>query len=152
MTGRCSPRGGAPVGLLDDLDAAEALAVLCLRLWCEGPRGRDEVARVFVTGLGKDRAAPALDAFAGLLDLCVHYGRRPLLHHKAGCRCLGADEACFANFLMSAAEEEREDAMLLATLMVRADAAPILAEAGRAVGLTLRRLAAGADPLRATLH
>ncbi len=152
MTAMCSPRGGAPVGLLDDLDAAEALAVRCLRLWCEGPRGREEVARTFARGLGEARAAPALEAFAGLLDLCVGYGRRLLMHHKVTCLCLGADEACFANFLMSAAEEEREDAMLLATLMVRADAAPILAEAGRAVGLTLRSLACGPSPLPATLH
>jgi hypothetical protein len=148
----CSPRGGAPVGILDDLDRAEALAVLCLRLWCDGARGQGEVARTFAKGLGEDRAASALEAFAGLLDLCVRYGRRPLMHHKVGCRCLGADEACFANFLMSAAEEEREDAMLLATLMVRADAAPILAEAGRAVGLTLRSLARGPGPLAARLH
>jgi len=40
--------------------------------------------------------------------------------------------------------------MLLATLMVRADAAPMLAEAGCAVGAILRRLALHAAP--ATLH
>ena len=148
----CAARGAAPVGLLADLDAAEALAVLCLRLWFDGARGREELAQTFSRGLGQEGAARALYAFADLLEICATYGRRPIMHHKVACRCLGADEACLANFLMSAAEGDREDAMLLATLMVRADAAPMLAEAGCAVGAILRRLALHATPAPATLH
>ena len=30
-------RGGAPVGYVAELGPVEAGAVLCLRLWCDGP-------------------------------------------------------------------------------------------------------------------
>ena len=40
------------------------------------------------------------------------------MRHSIECRCLGGDEACFANLVATAAEGEREDALLMATLMV----------------------------------
>lgn len=141
MSTGCTSRGGAPVGLVSDLGAAEILAVLYLRLWSDSDRGRDEVALALARGLGEAQGEAAVLAFDALFDLCCRYGRRPLLHHNVTCRCLGADEACFANFVVGAAEGEREDAILMATLLVRADAAPMLAEIACDVGLALCRMA-----------
>ena len=141
MSAGCTPRGGAPVGLVSDLGAAEILAVLYLRLWSDGERGRDEVTRALVRGLGDTHGAAAVLAFDALFDLCCRYGRRRLMYHNVTCRCLGADEACFANLVVGATEGEREDAILMATLIVRPDAAPMLAELASDFGHALRRMA-----------
>jgi hypothetical protein len=79
------------------------------------------------------------------------------MRHQPRCKCLGADEACFANLVSCATEGDREDAMLIATLMVRPDFAPHLAEAAQVFGLGLKRMAlcnnrrAAFDPPQ-TLH
>ena len=49
------------------------------------------------------------------------------MRHSVTCKCLGSDESCFANFIATATDGQREDAMLIATLLVRADMAPLVA-------------------------
>lgn len=151
MTKHCKPRGGAPVGVLADLDPLEANAVLYLRHWSNGAKGRDAVSKEMVTLLGLPRGEAAIEALDNLLALCRDYGRRPLMHHHMRCTCLGADEACFANFVAAAADGERDDALLLATLLVRPDVAPMLASVAFEFGLLLRRAAERA-PARPTTH
>ena len=57
---------------------------------------------------------------------------------------------CFANFVMTAATGERDDAMLIATLLVRPDVAPVVTSVATEVGLALcqmsLRLPLAADP------
>ena len=68
------------------------------------------------------------------------------MRHGTACPCVGSDEAVFARFVMTAATGEREDAMLVATLLVRADVAPVATAAAQSIGLTLLR---GAQSCRA---
>ncbi len=160
MTGRCGHRGAAPVGVLADLDRADAAAVLFFRMWRDGPTSRATIAESFAGGLGPGPGAAAADAFAMLCGLCDSHARRPLMRHALSCSCVGGDEACFASFVATAATGEAEDALLLATLMVRADVAPLLLAQGRVAGLALRRMelrarqagAAADAPVPATRH
>ncbi len=152
-------RGGAPVGLLNELGDVEAAAVLYLRLWSDGPAAQAEVWRDFSITLGPEKGRTALRALEALCDLCVRYGRRPLMRHQVTCRCLGADEACFANFVGAATEGEREDAMLMAMMIVRADLAPSLTALAQTVGFALKRMALrtpaqgnGSLPAKITVH
>lgn len=132
-------RGAARVGLLSDLGAVEAGAVLYLRLWCDGDRA--QVARDFQSALGEGHGRAACHALDELCALCVRHGRRPLMRHHLGCACLGADEACFANFIAAALDGDREDAMLIATLIMHAAMAPAAAAMAQDLGLALRRMA-----------
>ena len=134
-------RGAAPVGHLDDLDPVEATAVLCLRLWCEGPEAQAQVWADFATTLGPSAGRAALADFEELCGLCLRHARRPLMRHGLGCRCLGADEACFAAFIGYAAEGRTEDAFLMAAAMVRPDLAHALTGLAQSVGLAFRRMA-----------
>ena len=88
-----------------------------------------------------------LEAAAGRLsDLCEVYGRRALMRHHVSCRHVGADEACLARLVDAAARGERDDAMLIATLIVRADvAAGLVCEAEQAAA-ALARIAGGPPP------
>ncbi|AAV94095.1 hypothetical protein KQ247_12625 [Ruegeria pomeroyi] len=121
-------RGGAAVGHLADLPTLEASAVHCLRLWSDATEGR--------AALPEGRSAELLKQICGL---CASYGRRPLMRHGLGCACLGADEACFAHMVAAAATGAREDALMLAALIVRPDLAPALVALSEQLGLALHR-------------
>ena len=133
-------RGGAPVGVIDELGPIETGAVLTFRAWSDGAAEQSVILEQFVLALGQDHGRAAVEAFANLTELCARHGRRPLMRHHLTCRCLGADECCFANLIVQAAEGDPEDAMLIATLLVRADMAPCAAALARDVGLALKRL------------
>lgn len=140
MTKHTNIRGGAPVGHLAELGVIELQAVICLRMWCNGPDAQQRVWSGFADSLGPEAGREALEVFEEICTLCTRHGRRPLMRHQPTCRCLGADEACFANFVATAADGDREDALLIATLLVRADMAPALAALAATFGLALRRI------------
>lgn len=142
-------RGGAPVGFITELDGIEAASVIYLRLWCDGPDAQAQVWDDFANTLGPDRGRKALKSFEDLCALCTRHGRRPLMRHAVQCKCLGADESCFANFIATAATGEREDAMLFATLLVRPDMAPLISSLAADVGLAFMRMQLSAPPGKA---
>ncbi|MEQ8254544.1 hypothetical protein [Roseovarius confluentis] len=133
-------RGGAPVGILQDLDPVEASAVIYLRMWCDGPEAQSLVWNDFATALGPRAGRRELQNFEQLCSMCAKHGRRPLVRHHAQCRCLGGDEATFANIVAHAADGEREDAFLMAANLVRPDMAAVIVALAQEFGLTLRRM------------
>ncbi len=132
-------RGATPVGALDALPPAEAAAVRWLRLWCEGPDGWAAMRAEMDALVGVRRAAALAETFDLTCRLTLEFRRRPLMRHAAACPCLGADEAAFAHFLTLAGIGEREEAMLVAILLVRADMAPVLVDTAGRAGLAIHR-------------
>ncbi|WP_170786925.1 hypothetical protein [Ruegeria lacuscaerulensis] len=143
-------RGGAAVGKLSDLSPIEASAVLYLRLWGDATARKDIACKIGVD-LGTEPEAVAMMTIDRLCALCAHHGRRPLIRHQVGCSCLGADENCFAQMIAAASEGAREDAMMMATLIVRPDFAPALTALSEELGLALRQMTAP-QPLPSTGH
>jgi hypothetical protein len=140
MTNAQQNRGGAPVGFLTELDSIEAASVIYLRLWCDGPESQSKICTDFVDSLGGDQGRIAWQSFKELCNLCAKHGRRPLMRHALECNCIGSDESCFANFIATATDGEREDTMLIATLLVRPDVAPLIASLATSFGLALKRM------------
>lgn len=140
MTDAQAKRGSAPVGFITELDGIEAASVIYLRLWCDGLDSRASVWNDFVSSLGVDQGRKALNSFEDLCSLCTKHGRRPLMRHSVNCKCLGSDESCFANFIATAATGDRDDAMLIATLLVRPDVAPLITSLAANFGLALKRM------------
>ncbi len=134
-------RGGAPVGLVHNLSPVEAGAVLYLRLWCDGAEPRGRMKAELEGQLGSGPGFQAYEAFDSLCGMCLRYGRRPMVRHQLGCKCLGADESCFANFIGYASEGAREDAFLLAANLVRPDVAMMMVTLAERFGLALRQMA-----------
>jgi hypothetical protein len=151
MDGAMNPRGGAAVARLDELGAIEAGAVLCLRLWCAGPDTPER--RAFEAEAGDHGGRAALAAIGGLCDMMRAYGRRPLMRHDIACGCVGGDEACLARIVEAATAGDRDDAMLMATLLVRADLACGFVALAEQAGVALARLAVTpATPAPSRLH
>jgi len=152
-------RGGTPVGLICDLCPISAAAVTYSRMWCGGPDQQSEVWNVLVSSLGMVSGRRALKAFEALLSICVAHGRRPLIRHTLQCRYVGSDEACLANFIATAADGAREDALLIATLLVRTDMAPAATSLATDFGFALKKIDLDMQheiqkrhPTRTTIH
>ncbi|MFO7854151.1 MAG: hypothetical protein R6V44_02825 [Paracoccaceae bacterium] len=120
---------------MEDLSELEASAVLMLRVCCDAAAGRPAPARF------AGAEAAAFEAVTALVSAAVAGARRPLARHAAECPCVGADESAMARMVAAAAEGEREEAMLLATLIGRPEHGPELARLAERAGLELRRLA-----------
>ena len=56
------------------------------------------------------------------------------------CKCFGADESCFANFIGYASEGAREDALMIAMTIVKPEKAQVLAGLAEDFGLALRTI------------
>ena len=121
MRGAAPHHGGGAVAALDALPPPQACAVRLLREWCDGTGG----------------ASPP--GFGELARLIVHEGRRPLLRRHAACPCVGSDEAVFAHLLAVAATGDREDAMMIASLLVPADRMGMAAHLAQIAGLAIVR-------------
>jgi hypothetical protein len=139
MTLRERHPGAAPVARLDGLPPLERRVIRCLRLWCSGPDG-ERAVRLEVARDGAREEGERLSAsFGELLQLTAGNARRPLLGHALDCPCAGSDECIFARFVALAAEGAREEAVLMAALLVRVDVALCLTAVAEEVGLGLMR-------------
>ena len=97
--------------------------IRCLRLWCAGPEGqrRGSLASSRRATARSGRGSPPTSATS--CRSTAGHARRPLLGHALDCPCAGSDECVFARFVALAAEGAREEAVLMAALIVRADLA-----------------------------
>lgn len=142
MTHHQNQRGGVTVGHLDHVGPVENAVVMLLRLWGEDGHKRAALRRSLSHMLGTENGPYVFDRFAELCFLCAQYGRRPLIRHAPDCRCLGADESCMAHFIATAGQGQREDAMMMATLILRPDMAPAAAGLAEQIGIALAQMTA----------
>lgn len=149
-------RGAAPVARLDDLTEEEAWTIAAIRLWSEeGGAGNAALAEAVAGRIGRERGRRVSSLFGDLMTLMADHARRPILRHRPACSCVGADEAVIANFVTASTQGPREDAMLIATLLLRPDVAPLAVSLAQMLGLELRRglaLARRGPPCDVTLH
>lgn len=131
--------GAAAVSRLSELPPLERQVIRCLRFWCAGPAGQDALGRELARRLGPAAAERVAAGLSELLHLTASHARRPLMGHVLDCPCAGGDECVFARFVALAAEGAREEAVLMASLIVRPDLALCLVRLAEDVGLGLMR-------------
>lgn len=110
--------GGATVADIRTLDGLQSLAILMFRDWFDGPAGRTRVEQVFEGALGTGAGVAGLDAWDEMMTVLSDGVRRPVMRHSLTCQCVGADEAVIAQVIALAGRGEREDAMLILSLLV----------------------------------
>ncbi|MCK0150492.1 hypothetical protein MWU54_10690 [Marivita sp. S6314] len=141
-------RGAAMVGQLTEVSPWEAELILNLRLWQDGVRGQDHVWNSYARVFGPQEGRAQLDVFEQLLWVIEANMIRPLVRHGVACRCIGSDEAVFANMVRFASDGELHEASLIATLMVRPAHAEHVALLAGEVGTATRELARGHNAAR----
>ena len=133
-------RAKAPAGHLDELHCTEATSVIYFRLWSEGDGARAQIASDFNKDLGMidgNKAFRALETFWQLLTL---HKVKPLAQYSLHCVYIGIDESCLANFINTAGDGNKADALLIARLLVSPHVAEFLTSCASEFGLALKRI------------
>lgn len=145
--------------LLSELPDDESALIHLLRRWDTGTEGQAAAIHDLVATLGRQPAIRATIAIEGFLDLLLVHPRRVLHRQRLGCHCASADERSVAMLVTAATHGRREEAMMVAFGLVRADCAAALVQAGEQMGLALGlTLGSGIAPsprgrgLEPTLH
>ena len=132
--------GGAPVGKMEFLDLEEYTIISFLRRWCDGKIFREQLKKELIINLGYAEGNQTFESFKNLCDLIFKNGRRALIRHKTDCSCVGADESCFAQLILRAANNYSEDAILIALLLIPAHLATETLDLATKIGVSIKKL------------
>jgi len=133
-------RTRASIGRVAELRTTEAASVIYLRLWSDGKDAQALIAREFNKELGiidGNKAFRALETFWQLLTL---HKLKPLAQYSLHCVYIGIDESCLANFINTAGDGNKADALLIARLLVSPHVAEFLTSCASEFGLVLKRM------------
>ena len=148
--------GQMPVGQMAEMADLPGMVISCLRQWNRG--GAVAALEMLRRHMAQAQALATFEALQDLAEVLASHMRRPLRCHAPHCACVGLDEAVFARFVEEAALGLREDALMLASLLVEARAILPLTEAAGRLGLNLQRAALCTrrhvmpDPVSQTRH
>ena len=126
METKTSTKGGSPVAVISDLSWEEHLVIYYFRCCFEGSEALLEVHEEFRFYLGTEIANKTIGALQFLFSKLQNNGRRRLVRHDLNCKCVGADENCFAQLVTRSTCVDKKDAILIGILLSDADLAPEL--------------------------
>ena len=119
-------KGGSPVAIMSDLSWEEHLAIYYFRCCFVGSEALLEIHEEFRFYLGTETANKTIGALQFLFAKLQNGGRRRLVSHDLNCKCVGADENCFAQLVTRSTYTDKNDAILIGILLTDADLAPEL--------------------------
>src|SRR5690606_10252229 len=128
-------------GMLRELPALEATAILFLRAWCQGGLARNQIAQDLAGVLSAADAQTAVADFDALMSLVLSGARRNLMRHDLRCGCFGGDESAFAQMIAASASADSDDAMLFAATLLAGPAAFEAVHLARCLAQPFLRLA-----------
>lgn len=130
--------GSSVVGRLTDIAPWEAELILSMRHWMDGQSGQAKVWNGFARCFGPVDGRTEMRQFETLMtSLCAH-ARRPLARHGLFCVCIGSDEAIFQTLVREAARGDLAEAALIASLLVPAAYAELIALKAAQVGQAMQ--------------
>ena len=81
-----------------------------------------------------------MSALEALCETLYKKGRRQLVRHELNCKCVGADENCFAQLVTLSTLKEKEDAMLISVLLSDSSIAPAIVGLAEDFGMGINAL------------
>ena len=133
-------KGGSPVAIMSDLSWEEHLVIYYFRCCFEGSEALLEIHEEFRFYLGTEKANKTIGALQFLYNKLQNNGRRRLVSHDLNCKCVGADENCFAQLVTRSSNNDKRDAILIGILLSNADIAPELVYAAEDLAVGVRSL------------
>jgi len=119
-------KGGSTVAIMSDLSWEEHLVIYYFRCCFVGSEALLEIHEEFSFYLGTETANKTIGALQFLFTKLQNSGRRRLVSHDLNCKCVGADENCFAQLVTRSTNTDKNDAILIGILLTDADLAPEL--------------------------
>ena len=133
-------KGGSPVAIMSDLSWEEHLVIYYFRCCFEGSEALLEIHEEFRFYLGTEKANKTIGALQFLYNKLQNNGRRRLVSHDLNCKCVGADENCFAQLVTRSTYTDKKDSILIGLLLTDADLAPELVYAAEDFAVGVRAL------------
>ena len=133
-------KGGSPVAIMSDLSWEEHLVIYYFRCCFEGSDALIEIHKEFSFYLDTETANKTIQALQFLFRKLQNNGRRRLVRHDLNCKCVGADENCFAQLVIRSTYRDKKDAILIGVLLTDADLAPELVYAAEAFAVGVQAL------------
>ena len=131
------PNGAIPVGFLTELTALEATSISLLRAWCNSEETQFEVITNLILNLGSKKGNQVAEYLRNICNILFLHSRRAFMRHNMDCQCIGADEAYFATIILSATNNNIEEAKSISSLIIKpsllADFIIIAKELGSAI-------------------
>ena len=113
------PNGTTPVGFLTELTAIEATSISLLRAWCTSDETQFEVITNLILKLGSEKGNKVAEYLKNICKILFFHSRRTFMRHNVDCQCIGADEAYFATIILSATNNDIEEAKSLSSLILK---------------------------------
>ena len=140
MTQMSAIPGNAVVGRLTEVAPWEADLIMSMRLWMENADGQRDVWNSYARCYGSDEGHAKMQQFETLLTCLCSHARRPLVRHGLGCDCIGSDEAVLQTLVREAARGDLAEASMIASLLVPASHAEMVAIYAAQVGQAMKEM------------
>lgn len=140
MTQMSAIPGNAVVGRLTEVAPWEADLIMSMRLWMENADGQRDVWNSYARCYGSTEGHAKMQQFETLLMCLCSHARRPLVRHGLGCDCIGSDEAVLQTLVREAARGDLAEASMIASLLVPASHAEMIAIYAAQVGQTMKEM------------
>lgn len=140
--------GNTVVGRLSDCPHWEADLVMAIRLWLEGADGQNRLWTAYARSFGSASGRSKLKQFEAMLRELLLHARRPLVRHGLTCDCIGSDEAIVQTIVREAVRGDLEEARMIASLIVPARHADMVATYAAEVGKTMKTMSVNVAPSR----
>jgi hypothetical protein len=113
------PNGATPVGFLTELTALEATSISLLRAWCNSEETQFEVITNLILNLGSEKGNQVAEYLRNICKILFLHSRRTFMRHNMDCQCIGADEAYFATIILSATNNNIEEAKSISSFILK---------------------------------
>ena len=132
--------GGAAVGKMEYLSLEEYTIISFLRRYCDGEISRQTLKKELIVNLGYSEGEKTFGKLKNLFEIIFNHGRRALIRHKTECDCVGADESCFAQLILRAANNYKEEAVLISLLLMPPDFSAETVHLASEIGTSIKKL------------
>ena len=132
--------GGAAVGKMEYLSLEEYTIISFLRRYCDGEISRQTLKKELIVNLGYSEGEKTFGKLKNLFEIIFNHGRRALIRHKTECDCVGADESCFAQLILRAANNYKEEAVLISLLLMPPDFSAETVRLASEIGTSIKKL------------
>ncbi len=132
--------GGSPVAVLSSLKREDFLCIFYLRCFCENLTNRKAMSDEFCHYLGNDKGMRIMFTLENIHEILFKKGRKQLVLHNIYCDCVGADENSFIHLISRSTLTDKNDSMLIATIMTNSYIAPQLVKLAEDFAIGIREI------------
>ena len=113
--------GATPVGLLVELEDIEERSISIFRAFNSHEHDRFDLISYLLISLGSTRGKEFITCLKEINEILQEHGRRRFEFRNINCRCIGSDEALFAEIIRASSVDQIDDVKIMSSLFLDAN-------------------------------